>query len=44
MRIDGEQRYLWRAVDQHSKVLDVPVQSRCNAKAPSSGESVSTSW
>ena len=33
MRIDGEQRYLWRAVDQHGNVLDVLVQSRRNAKA-----------
>ena len=33
MRIDGEQRYLWRAVDQYGNVLDVLVQSRRNAKA-----------
>ena len=33
IRINGEQRYLWRAVDQHGNVLDVLVTSRRNAKA-----------
>ena len=33
MKINGAQRYLWRAVDQHGNVLDVLVQSRRNAKA-----------
>src|SRR6476659_3411735 len=31
--INGAQRYLWRAVDQHGNVLDVLVQSRRNAVA-----------
>jgi putative transposase len=31
--ITGRLRYLWRAVDQHGKVLDVVVQSRRNAVA-----------
>ncbi|EID80512.1 transposase [Rhodococcus opacus RKJ300 = JCM 13270] len=31
--INGEQRYLWRAVDQDGVVLDILVQSRRNAKA-----------
>ena len=33
VQINGAQRYLWRAVDQHGKVLDVLVQSRRNAVA-----------
>jgi putative transposase len=33
VKINGLQRYLWRAVDQHGNVLDVLVQSRRNAKA-----------
>ena len=31
--INGEQRYLWRAVDQDGVVLEILVQSRRNAKA-----------
>ena len=33
VQINGAQRYLWRAVDQHGNVLDVLVQSRRNAVA-----------
>jgi putative transposase len=33
VKINGELRYLWRAVDQHGNVLDILVQSRRNAKA-----------
>ena len=33
VKINGAQRYLWRAVDQHGNVLDILVQSRRNAKA-----------
>ncbi|MFF1946025.1 DDE-type integrase/transposase/recombinase [Rhodococcus qingshengii] len=33
IRIDGRQRYLWRAVDQCGNVLDVLVQSRRNSLA-----------
>src|SRR6516225_11567889 len=33
LTINGAQRYLWRAVDQHGNVLDVLVQSRRNAVA-----------
>jgi putative transposase len=33
VKINGIPHYLWRAVDQHGKVLDVLVQSRRNAKA-----------
>ena len=33
VKINGAQRYLWRAVDQHGNLLDVLVQSRRNAKA-----------
>jgi len=33
IRIRGKLHYLWRAVDQHGHVLDVPVQSRRSAKA-----------
>jgi hypothetical protein len=31
--INGQRRYLWRAVDQHGAVLDILVTSRRNAKA-----------
>ena len=31
VQINGAQRYLWRAVDQHGTVLDILVQSRRNA-------------
>ncbi len=33
IKINGKQRYLWRAVDQHGNILDVLVTSRRNAKA-----------
>ena len=33
VQINGAQRYLWRAVDQHGNVLDILVQSRRNAEA-----------
>ncbi|MFI6063144.1 IS6 family transposase [Streptomyces sp. NPDC051286] len=33
IKINGEQKYLWRAVDQDGNVLDVLVQSRRDAKA-----------
>ena len=33
VKINGAQRYLWRAVDQHGNVLDVLVQSRRNTNA-----------
>jgi putative transposase len=33
LRINGELRYLWRAVDQHGVVLDILVQDRRNATA-----------
>ncbi len=33
LRINGEQHYLWRAVDQHGVVLDILVQARRNATA-----------
>ena len=33
VEINGAQRYLWRAVDQHGNVLDILVQSRRNAVA-----------
>src|SRR5882757_10927837 len=33
IRIQGEQHYLWRAVDQDSVVLDILVQPRRDAKA-----------
>ena len=33
LRINGEQHYLWRAVDQHSFVLDILVQDRRDATA-----------
>ena len=31
--IAGKKHWLWRAIDQHGVVLDILVQSRCNAKA-----------
>ncbi len=31
--INGQQHYLWRAVDQHGNVLDILVQSRRNTRA-----------
>jgi putative transposase len=33
IRVQGKLHYLWRAVDQDGHVLDVLVQSRCNARA-----------
>ena len=33
IRIQGESRYLWRAVDQNGVVLDIPVQSRRDGAA-----------
>jgi putative transposase len=33
IRINGQQHYLWRAVDQQGNVLDILVQSRRNTKA-----------
>jgi putative transposase len=33
VKINGERHYLWRAVDQDGKVLDILVQSRRDAKA-----------
>jgi putative transposase len=33
IRIRGKRQYLWRAVDQDGRVLDILVQSRRNAKA-----------
>ena len=33
VQINGAQRYLWRAVDQHANVLDILVQSRRNVVA-----------
>ena len=33
VRIDGCQKYLWRAVDQEGNVLDVPVQGKRDKKA-----------
>ena len=33
VQINGAQRYLWRAVDQHGNVLDILGQSRRNAVA-----------
>ena len=33
LRINDEQHYLWRAVDQHGVVLDILVQDRRNAAA-----------
>ena len=33
IKIDGKQRYLWRAVDQDGEVVDVFLQDRRDAKA-----------
>ena len=33
LKINGQQHYLWRAVDQHGNVLDILVQSRRNKAA-----------
>ena len=33
VRIDGKQRYLYRAVDQDGQVLDILVQTRRNTNA-----------
>ena len=33
IKIQGNQQYLWRAVDQDGEVLDILVQSRRNKKA-----------
>ncbi len=33
IKIDGEQHYLWRAIDQDGEVVDVFLQKRRNAKA-----------
>jgi putative transposase len=33
VKINGEQKYLWRAVDQDGNVLDILLQSRRDAKA-----------
>ncbi len=33
INIAGQKHWLWRAVDQHGAVLNVPVQSRRSAKA-----------
>jgi len=33
IKINGQDHYLWRAVDQHGNVLDILVQSRRNKKA-----------
>lgn len=33
LKINGQQVYLWRAVDQEGEVLDILVQKRRNAKA-----------
>src|SRR6201999_3448081 len=33
VQIRGKLHYLWRTVDQHGHVLDILVQSRCNAGA-----------
>ena len=33
VQINGAQRYLWRAVNQHGNALDILVQSRRNAVA-----------
>ncbi len=37
VRINGEQTYLWRAVDQDGNVLDILVQNRRDKSAVSSG-------
>jgi putative transposase len=33
IKINGKKRYLWRAVDQHGDMLDIPITSRHDAKA-----------
>ena len=33
VRIGGEQRYLWRAVDEHGQVLDILLQERRDTDA-----------
>jgi putative transposase len=33
VKIDGEQHYLWRAVDQDGEVVDVFLQKRRDVKA-----------
>src|SRR3984893_4125437 len=33
LKINGKTHYLWRAVDQYGRVLDILVQSRRNKKA-----------
>ena len=33
VKIDGKQRYLWRAVDQDGEVVDVYLQARRDANA-----------
>jgi putative transposase len=33
IKIDGKQRYLWRAVDQDGEAVDVFLQDRRDAKA-----------
>ena len=33
MKIDGEQRYLWRAVDQDGEAIDLLVRHRRHGKA-----------
>lgn len=47
LKINGQQHYLWRAVDQHGNVLDILVQSRRGypegVKAQPSSSSVSSS-
>jgi len=40
-RIRGKMHPLWRAVDQHGNVLDILVQSRCNAIAQRSPDGIS---
>jgi putative transposase len=35
LKIDGRQKYLWRAVDQQGEVIDILVQSHRDAKAAS---------
>jgi putative transposase len=33
VKVNGRQRYLWRAVDQHGLVLDILVQDRRDGAA-----------
>ena len=37
LKINGVRQYLWRAVDQHGAVIDIPVQPK--AASPLSGSS-----